>query len=58
MSGPGTPDPRAEGERAASGGGATESNPYPAGTEEHAKWREGYEGAVDADEGEAPADFA
>lgn len=58
MSGPGTPDPRAEGEQAASSGGATESNPYPAGTEEHEKWRKGYKAAVDADEGEAPADFA
>ena len=58
MSGPGTPDPRAEGEQAATGGGATASNPYPVGTQEHAEWLEGYESAVDADEDEMPADFA
>ena len=57
MSGPSTPDPRTEGEKAATGG-ATASNPYPAGTEDHARWLEGYESAVDADEDEAPSDFA
>ena len=49
MSGSKRPNPLAEGELAGASGGVTMSNPYPAGTEEHAKWLEGYESAVEAD---------
>lgn len=60
MSGSKLPDPLAEGERAGASGGATTSNPYPAGTEEHAKWSEGYASAVEADmrEDGVVSDFA
>ena len=60
MSGSKLPDPLAEGELAAASGGVTTSNPYPAGTEEHAKWLEGYEAAVEADlrEDGVASDFA
>ena len=60
MSEPKSPDPLAEGEQAASSTGPTVSNPYPPGTEEHAKWLKGYESGVEADiEEDGPAsDFA
>ena len=57
MSGANGSGPYAEGRRAAASQGETVSNPYPQGTEEHAKWLEGYESALDAEEG-LPSDFA
>ncbi len=58
MSEPDRPDPTAEGRLAASSGGATESNPYPKDTEEHSKWLEGYEDAIDAEDDGMASDFA
>jgi hypothetical protein len=58
MSEPKHPDPVAEGRLAASSLGATISNPYPKGTEEHAKWLEGYEGALDAEDDGMGSDLA
>ena len=51
-------DPKAEGRRAAADHGETTSNPYPKGTEEHAKWLEGYESALAAEDDDLPSDFA
>ena len=51
-------DPKAEGRRAAADQGGTTSNPYPKGTEEHAKWLEGYESALAAEDDDLPSDFA
>ena len=51
-------DPKAEGRRAAADQGETTSNPYPEGTEEHAKWLEGYESALAAEDDGLPSDFA
>ncbi len=51
-------DPKAEGRRAAADKGETTSNPYPKGTEEHAKWLEGYESALAAEDDDLPSDFA
>lgn len=56
MSGPDQADPAAEGRRAAASQGETLSNPYPKGTEEHAKWLEGYESALDAEDDGMPSD--
>lgn len=58
MSGSDHADPAAEGRRAAANTGETMSNPYPEGTEEHAKWLEGYESALDAEDDGMPSDFA
>ncbi len=58
MSGSNEADPTAEGRRAAATNGETVSNPYPKGTEEHAKWLEGYESAVTAEEDGLPSDLA
>ena len=58
MSGSDHSDPAAEGRRAAADKGETKSNPYPKGTEEHAKWLEGYENALAAEEDDLPSDFA
>jgi hypothetical protein len=58
MSGPDRADPMAEGRRAAASQGETMSNPYPKGTEEHAKWLEGYESALVAEDDGTPSDFA
>ena len=58
MSGSNEADPVAEGRRAAATKGETISNPYPKGTEEHAKWLEGYENALAAEEDDLPSDFA
>lgn len=58
MSGPDRADPAAEGRRAAANQGETMSNPYPKGTEEHAKWLEGYENALDAEDDGLPSDLA
>lgn len=58
MSGSNGADPMAEGRRAAAATGETISNPYPKGTEEHAKWLEGYESAVVAEEDGLPSDLA
>ncbi len=58
MSGPNPSDPTAEGRLAASNGGVTTSNPYPKDTEEHAKWLEGYEDALDAEDDGMASDFA
>ncbi len=58
MSDPKRPDPMAEGKLAASKRGVTTSNPYPSGTEEHAKWLEGYEDALDAEDDGMTSDFA
>ncbi len=58
MSGPDRADPVAEGMRAAATKEETVSNPYPKGTEEHAKWLEGYESALAAEEDDLPSDFA
>ncbi len=52
------PDPAAEGRLAASSGGVTTSNPYPIDTEEHARWLEGYNDAVDAADDAVESDFA
>lgn len=51
-------DPVAEGRRAAANTGETMSNPYPKGTEEHAKWLEGYENGLASEEDDLPSDFA
>lgn len=58
MSGSNGADPTAEGRRAAATKGETVSNPYPKGTEEHARWLEGYESALAAEEDDLPSDFA
>jgi len=58
MSGPDRADPTAEGRRAAADKGETTSNPYPKGTKEHAKWLEGYESALAAEDDDLPSDFA
>ncbi len=58
MSGSDRPDPIAEGKLAATTRGATTSNPYPKDTEEHAKWLEGYEDALDAEDDGMPSDLA
>lgn len=58
MSGPDRADPAAEGRHAAAKEGETTSNPYPKGTEEHAKWLEGYESALAAEDDDLPSDFA
>ncbi len=58
MSGSTRPDPVAEGRRAAVNDGTTSSNPYPKGTEEHAKWLEGYEDALVAEDDGMASDFA
>lgn len=58
MSGTERPDPAAEGRQAATSGGATASKPYPKYTEEHAKWLEGYEDAIDAEDDGMASDFA
>jgi len=58
MSGSNLPDPRAEGKLAASNQGATTSNPYPKDAEEHAKWLEGYEDALDTEDDGMASDFA
>ncbi len=58
MSDPTVPDPTAEGRLAASNRGVTTSNPYPHDTEEHAKWLEGYEDALNAEDDGMPSDFA
>ena len=58
MSGSNGADPAAEGRRAAATKGETVSNPYPKGTEEHAKWLEGYENGLAAEEDDLPSDFA
>lgn len=52
------PDPLAEGRQAAASHGTTISNPYPAGTDAHAKWLEGYEDALDAEDDGMPSDIA
>ena len=51
-------DPKAEGRRAAADQGETTSNPYPKGTEDHAKWLEGYEDALDAEDDGMASDIA
>lgn len=58
MSGPDRADPTAEGRHAAANTAGTTSNPYPQGTDEHAKWLEGYEGALAAEDDGMPSDFA
>lgn len=58
MSGSNGTDPVVEGKRAAATKGETVSNPYPKGTEEHAKWLEGYENGLTAEEDDLPSDFA
>jgi len=55
---PDRPGPMAEGKLAATNGGATASNPYPKDTEEHAKWLEGYQDALDAEDDGMASDFA
>lgn len=58
MSGPDRADPAAEGRRAAASQREAVSNPYPKGTDEHAKWLEGYEDAVEAEDDGMPSDLA
>ena len=58
MGGPDGADPIAEGRRAAASQGETLSNPYPKGTDEHAKWLEGYESALAAEDDGMPSDPA
>lgn len=58
MSGADRSDPMAEGRHAAASQGETISNPYPKGTEEHAKWLEGYESVLDAESDGLPSDLA
>ncbi len=48
----------AEGKLAASNRGATTSNPYPKDTAEHAKWLEGYEDTLDAEDDGLGSDLA
>ena len=57
MSDPKSPDPLAEGRLAASST-VTVSNPYPAGSPEHALWLQGYEDAVGAEDDGLPSDMA
>ena len=57
MSDPKSPDPLAEGRLAASST-VTVSNPYPAGSPEHALWLQGYEDAVEAEDDGLPSDMA
>lgn len=58
MSGTERPDPMAEGKLAASNHGETMSNPYPADTEEHARWLAGYQDTLDAEDDGMASDFA
>jgi len=58
MSEPKQPDPVAEGRLAASSQGTTTSNPYPKDTEEHAKWLEGYEDTLEAEDDGMGSDLA
>ena len=58
MSEANSPDPKVEGRLAATSGGVTPSNPYPADTEEHARWLEGYSDAIDAADDAVASDFA
>ena len=58
MSEPKHPDPFAEGRLAAASQGMTISNPYPKDTDEHAKWLEGYEDALDAEDDGLGSDLA
>ncbi len=58
MSDPVCPDPAAEGRLAATTRGVTISNPYPKGTQEHVKWLEGYDDALEAQDDGMPSDIA
>ena len=51
-------DPVSEGKLAASNVGITTSNPYPPDTDEHVKWLEGYQDALDTEDDGMPSDFA